>query len=54
MQRGDGLKAKFLRIVLWIVGIVVGLTAVALIAFNFYMGSSKPIIEGRANGFRTR
>ena len=40
------LKAKFLRIVLWIVGIVVGLTTVALIAFNFYMGSSKPIIEG--------
>ncbi len=40
------LKAKFLRIILWIVGIIVGLTAVALIAFNFYIGSSKPIIEG--------
>ena len=41
-----GLKTKFLRIVLWIVGIVVGLSIVALIAFNFYIGSSKPIVEG--------
>mgnify|MGYP005606182349 FL=1 len=40
------LKAKFLRIILWAFGIIIALTAVGLIAFNLYIGSSKPIIEG--------
>lgn len=39
-------KNKLLRILLWVLGIITGLAAIALIAFNFYMGSSKPVIEG--------
>ncbi len=39
-------KNKLLRILLWVFGIMAGLAAIALIAFNFYMGSSKPVIEG--------
>ena len=39
-------KNKLLRILLWVLGIIAGLAAIALIAFNFYMGSSKPVIEG--------
>ncbi|KGR86093.1 penicillin acylase family protein [Lysinibacillus odysseyi] len=37
---------KLIRIILWALGIIAGLIAIALIAFNFYIGSSKPIIEG--------
>ncbi|WP_431028244.1 penicillin acylase family protein [Lysinibacillus sp. LZ02] len=40
------MKNKLLRIVLWGIGIVVSLVAITLIAFNFYIGSSKPIIDG--------
>ena len=39
-------RNKLLRILLWALGVIAGLVVIALIAFNFYIGSSKPIIEG--------
>lgn len=48
-SEGDGFMRKsnkLIRVAIWVFGVIAGLIIIALIAFNFYIGSSKPIIEG--------
>lgn len=46
LEQGGKYMKKGWKIVLWFVGILVGLALVALIGLNWFVGKTKPMIEG--------